>query len=260
MTTSVTSVLEAPTTSRLRDLAHSAGLAVGAITFHTDFDEASLGAITGLESDIPNAGIGSFTLNTATDTLDFVTGNADMWGSRANAPIAWVAAPTVANGEVWYVETKVNMENNGSNSQEVAGITFYGGPDGARPDFGFGLDDWNGWNARLQGLGDNNPNVGSSDLGSATGVFLRVEITEGGASDTYNYFWKVNQGDAWNQLGGAATDYSSSFANDRVGLFLKSSAGGGDAQYEFLTVGVIPEPSSALLAMVGGLFVLRRRR
>ena len=101
----------------------------------------------------------------------------------------------------------------------------------------------------------------SAGLGAATGVFLRVEITEGGASDTYNFFWKVNQGDSWSQLGGAATDYSSSFANSRVGLFLKSdSTGGGAAQFDFLTVGVIPEPSTALLGLMGGLFLLRRRR
>jgi hypothetical protein len=130
------------------------------------------------------------------------------------------------------------MEKDGANSQEVAGMTFYGGPDGANPDLSFGLDDWNGWNVRLQGLGDNNPNVGGSDLGSAPGVFLRAEITEGGATDLYNFFYKVNSGDPWTRLGGAAIDFPSDFPNSRVALFLKSSAGGGAAQFDYLTVSV----------------------
>jgi len=230
-----------------------------AAAFDSDFTEATLGAITGLNKDSPGAPTQDFSLNTAADTLDFVTTNADMWGSRANAPIAWVASPTMANGETWSVETHVSMTS-GPNEFEVAGLTFYGGPDGAKPDFTFGLDDWNGWNVRLQGLGDNNPNVGGASLGGATGVFLRTEITEGGATDTYNFFYKVNSGDAWTQLGGAATNFASSFPNSRVGLFLKSNGGGGAAQYDYLTV--VPEPSTFFLAALGllGLLGWGRRR
>ncbi|MBT3201651.1 MAG: PEP-CTERM sorting domain-containing protein [Phycisphaerales bacterium] len=228
-----------------------------ASVFHTDFTESTLGDITGLNKDAPGAPTQDFSLNTVNDTLDFVTTNADMWGARSNAPIAWVAAPTMANGAVWSVETYLSMIEGGNHS-EVAGLTFYGGPDNARPDFGFGLDDWNGWHVRLQGLGDNSPNVGGAHLGNATGTFLRVEITEGGATDTYNFFYKVNSGDSWSQLGGVATNYASSFANSRVGLFLKSNGGGGAAQFDYLTV--TPEPSSMALIACGGLALLRRKR
>lgn len=228
-----------------------------AAMFHSDFTEASLAGITGLNKDAPGATSEDYSLNTVNDTLDFVTTSADMWTARANAPIAWVAAPTMANGQVWSVETYVSMIKDG-NSEEVAGITFYGGPDNAKPDFTFGLDDWNGWHVRLQGLGSNNPNVGGSDLGAATGVFLRAEITEGGATDEYNFFYKVNPGDAWSQLGGAAEDFESDFPNSRVGLVLKSDNGGGAAQFDYLTV--TPEPATMTLLALGGLALLRRRR
>ena len=225
--------------------------------FHSDFTEASLGAITGLNKDSPGAPAQDFSLNTTNDTLDFVTTNADMWGTRANAPIAWVAAPTVANGVTWSVETYVGMTS-GPNDREVAGITFYANLDGSTPDFGLGLDDWNGWHPRLQGLGDNNPNVAGAPLGTAPGVFLRVEITEGGTTDTYNFFYKVLVGDAWTQLGSAATNFTSSFNNSRVGLFLKSNDAGGAAQYDYLTI--TPEPGTLAVIALGGLAMLRRRR
>jgi hypothetical protein len=205
--------------------------------FHSDFTEASLGDITGLFKDVPGAPTEDFDLNTTNNTLDFVTTDADMWTQRANAPLGWVAAPTVGTGETWSVETHVSMEKDGANSQEVAGITFYGGPDGAHPDLSFGLDDWNGWLVQLQGLGDNDPLAPGSDLGSATGVFLRAEITEGGATDTYNFYYKVNSGDAWTRLEGEAINFASDFPNSRVALFLKSdSTGGGAAQFDYLTI------------------------
>ncbi|MFT6862845.1 MAG: hypothetical protein ACJAVK_001405 [Akkermansiaceae bacterium] len=216
----------------------STGGVVSAAAFSTNFDEASLGTITGLNKDTPGETNNDYSLNTETDTLDFVTTVGDMWGSRAGAPMAWVTSPVVSLGQTWFVETYVGMEKDGSNTREVAGMGFYGA-DGTVPDFGLGLDDWNGWNARLQGFGDNNPNVGSVDLGTAPGVFLRTEITEGGETDTYNFFWKVNSDDEWTQLGGVAIDFTASSDNSRVGIFLKSNNGGGGAQFDFLNVDVV---------------------
>ena len=227
--------------------------------FHSDFDEASL-PIAGLNQDTPLPASNNYSLNTTNETLDFVdTASANMWGGRDNAPIAWVASPTVANGETWSVETYVSMQKGGSNNEEIAGITFYQNSDGGNPDFLYGLHDWGGWSARLQGSADNNPNVTGADLGTATGVFLLVEITEGGATDTYNFFYKVNSGDAWIQLGGAATNMASNAPNARAGLFLKNDgSGGGAAQYDYLTV--TPEPGTMAVLALGGLAVLRRRR
>jgi len=233
--------------------------------FHSDFDEASLAAITGLNKDAPGLpGINNdYSLNTTNDTLDFVnTANANMWSGRANAPIAWVASPTVANGATWSVETYVSMQKDGSQGQEIAGITFYQDVDGGNPDFLYGLHDWGGWSARFQRSVTNNPNVTGAGLGAATGVFLRVEITEGGATDTYNFFYKVNSGDSWSQLisgpTGNVQNYASSVPNARVGIFLKNGNGGGAAQFSYLTV--TPEPASLALIGLGGMGLLRRKR
>ena len=97
----------------------------------TSFDEASLPAAILL--DVPNATLGSITFDALNDELDFnAGGNTDMWGTRNNAPIAWTAIPTgLVNGSTWSVETEVRLNNVTQNNQ-VAGLTFYGGPDGAR--------------------------------------------------------------------------------------------------------------------------------
>jgi hypothetical protein len=232
------------------------------IHFHSDFDEGSLAAIAGLTKDAPLPASNNFDLNTTNDTLEFAnSASANMWTSRDNAPVAWVANPNVAIGQTWAIETYVSMQKDGANNEEIGGITFYANADGATPDFTFGLHDWGGWHARLQRTG-NNPNVAGDELGSATGVFLRTEITEGGAADTYNFFYKLNSNDAWMQLTGAAQDYSSSNANARAGIFLKNDGDGGAAQFDYLTVTVVPEPAALGLATLGlfGLVGFRRQR
>ena len=83
-----------------------------AVTFHTDFDEANIGDITGLNIDMPalaagqgNDGSGTVVLNATNETLDITSMDANMWGSRDGAPIAWVLAPLVAVGVTWYAQT-----------------------------------------------------------------------------------------------------------------------------------------------------------
>ncbi|MFT6862844.1 MAG: hypothetical protein ACJAVK_001404, partial [Akkermansiaceae bacterium] len=85
----------------------ASGVASAATYFHTDFDEANLAAITGLNKDTPGATANDYSLNTVTGTLDFVTTSADMWGARSGAPMAWVSSPTVTVGQMWSVETYV---------------------------------------------------------------------------------------------------------------------------------------------------------
>jgi hypothetical protein len=201
----------------------------------TTFDEAVLPAAVVL--DVPNATFGSISFDAVNDELDFnAAGNTDMWGARNNAPIAWTAIPSgLTNGSTWTVETEVRINNVAENNQ-VAGITFYGGPDGARPDISFGLDNWDPATraVRLQGLGDNNPNTAIAT--TANKVFLRVVVQEAGATDTYNFYFKVNAGDAWQQIPGGAVNYQTSFSNARVGLTYKTGAAKSGAAFTFFNV------------------------
>ena len=204
----------------------------------TTFDEASLPAAVLL--DIPNAGLGNITFDAVNDELDFTaTGSIDMWGARNNAPIAWTAIPPgLAIGSVWTVETEVRI-NDAATGTQVAGITFYGGPNGARPDISFGLDVWDANNraVRLQGLGDNDPNTALTVTTAVNRVFLRAVVQEQGETDTYNFHYKLNAGDAWLQIPGVAVNYRTSFANLRVGLTYKT--GGAKAGGAFTLFNVI---------------------
>jgi hypothetical protein len=216
-------------------LALAAAAAPAAVV--TSFEEAALHPNVGL--DIPNAALGNILFDPANDELDFTAaGNTDMWGGRNNAPIAWTAIPAgLGNGSTWTVETEVRINDAGTGTQ-VAGITFYGGPDGARPDISFGLDVWDANNraVRLQGLGDNNPNTAIAVTTAVNRVFLRAVIQEGGATDTYNFYFKVNAGDAWQQIPGVAVNYQTSFANSRVGLAYKTGAAKAGAAFTFFNV------------------------
>lgn len=201
----------------------------------TTFDEASLPAAVLL--DIPSAALGNVAFDAVNDELDFTAnGNTDMWGARNNAAIAWTAIPAgLSNGSTWIVETEVRINNVVQNNQ-VAGLTFYGGPDGSRPDISFGLDNWDtaARAVRLQGLGDNIPNT--AILTTASTVTLRVVIVEGGATDTYNFYFKVNPADPWTPIPGAAINYTTSFPNSRIGLTYKTGAAKAGAAFTYFNV------------------------
>lgn len=252
------------------------GASSAAITFHTDFDEADL-ASTGMNIDTPSttgADSGTITLNTSNQQLELTANAANLWTAREGAPIAWVTSPSALLGQTWYVETFVSMTDDPSGQQagyDQAGITFYGGPDGANPgdndSAALILNDWNNWavqQANFSVGGAANQSNGAI-AGTTTGVFLRSEITEGGVTDTYNFFYKENAGDAWTQLTGIAENRPGSFDNSRVGLVLKShnNNANGAAQFDYFTVGTvdaIPEPSTSLLVGLAGLALTTRRR
>ena len=246
------------------------------ITFHSDFDEASLGDIAGLNIDTPStsgADSGTVTLNTGNQTLDLTANGANTWTAREGAPIAWVSAPSVALGVTWYVETQLTHTNGtGVNATwDQAGMTFYSGTAGANPgsentgthqSLFVGINNWNAWQHRVQGLADNNPNVAAAASVADDNFLYRVEVTENGTSDLYNFFYKEDPADAWTQFG--ATDLSQDFDNTAVGLFMKSHNNNATASTAFdsFTVGVVvPEPSTGILACLAGFtFILRRRR
>ncbi|MFN7564995.1 MAG: putative Ig domain-containing protein, partial [Prosthecobacter sp.] len=123
----------------------------------------------------------------------------------------------------WSVQTRVRI-NDVAQAGQLAGLTFYAGPNGALPDITFSLDNWDSANraVRLQGLGDHVPNVAVATTAST--VFLRMDVTEGATSDTFNFFFKVNATDPWTQLTGAALNFGSTMSSARVGMVYKTNA------------------------------------
>ena len=201
----------------------------------TSFEEDSLSPR--IFRDIPAGAPATIVFDAVNDELDLnATGNTDMWTTRNGAPIAWTAIPEgLVNGRTWTVETEVRLNNTVQDGQ-VAGLTFYGGPDGARPDISFGLDNWDPANraVRLHGLGDGDPNAFAAT--TAKSVILRVDITENGAADVYNFFFKTSAAGSWIRIGGAAVNYTTSFPNTRVGLTYKTGGARAGASFTYFNV------------------------
>lgn len=229
------------------------GLASADPYFHTDFDEASLGDITGLNIDAPfpdGPDGGTVTLDTDNQKLIMTADAANLWANREGAPIAWVASPTVAVGDTWFVETQItHTDSTDDNSTfDQAGITFYSGEadanpgsenDGENQSLMVGINDWNAWAHRVQGFADNNPNVSEPASEDDDTFEYRVEITENGDYDIYNFFYREDPADDWTQFGDE--DLEQDFDNTAVGLFIKSHNNNFSAETEFgyLTVDTI---------------------
>jgi hypothetical protein len=177
--------------------------------------------------DEPNPALGAVTLDTVNDVARFESfGNLNMWGARQDAPILWTPAP---EGD-FSVETHVTMSTLTNGAQ--AGLTVYEG-EGARPEFVWCLDHWGTQQFRLQGMGDNNPDV---TLANATGqAWLRFIVQrDGGAGglDRYVCQYKFTAGAMWTTL----TIYDWDTANARIGLFMKASATGRAADFSYVRV------------------------
>jgi hypothetical protein len=204
--------------------------------FGTAFDGDQLPV--GLGLDVPSAAHASITLDTTDRELDFnASQTTDMWDTRNNAPIAWVKSPVVPVGGSWAVETHVRLVDRTWGGQ-VAGIVFYGA-DGERPAFTFGIDGWPWWTTgvHLQGMGTNDPDVWAdlfpAEADPVDNVFLRVVVTENGATDRYDFYYKLKAGDSWTLLKGG---FDSAATNGRVGLFYKTSEGKPGASFNSLNL------------------------
>ena len=115
-------------------------------------------------------------------------------------------------------------------AQRVAGLVFYPDEDGLGGsndglDFGFGLNDWNNRGVEAQGFGGTE--VGDSglqfisaqdDIGNPSAAFLRIEIVEGGDTDEYTLFYKLEEADDWTELATVNSDQD----NSRVAMFIKT--------------------------------------
>ena len=225
--------------------------------FHSDFDEATLGAIVGLNIDTPNTNLssgnsGTVSLDTGSQSLELASNGANLWNAREGAPIAWVVAPVVAQGEKWFVQTRITHTNgSGVNSTfDQSGITFYSGTSGANPggenagtheSLFFGINNWNAWEHKIQGFADNNPAFGEG-ANTEDGTFeYRIEVTENGTFDLYNFFYREDSASPWTQLG--TPDLSQDFDNTAVGLFSKSHNNNTTAstRFDYLTVDIVTD-------------------
>lgn len=238
----------------------------------TSFDGGTLDPDVHL--DIPNSEDATITFDGVNGELRFfANGNVNMWDERNSVPFAWTSKPVVNYGETWRAETQVRYNTPLSDGGlRIAGLTFYPGPDGTGGWFGgmeftFALDQWDTpkgiW---VQGLGDNLPGD-SENLSAALNsdsVYLKTEVTELGDWDTYKFFYKLTEGDAWTQLG----SLQASFDDSRVALFLKGYPGTDpnymDASFTYFEVAAVPEPSTCAMALAGiacgGYSLFRRRR
>ncbi|MDB4265388.1 hypothetical protein N9891_01420, partial [bacterium] len=167
-------------------------------------------------------------------------------------------SPVVAIGETWYVEFTVTHENSPTTGDRTidnlvndqAGITFYSGvagnnpgsenPAGTNQSIFVGINDWNDWAHRVQGLADNNPNDSAEASLDDDTFEYRVEITEGGTSDIYNFFYREDPADEWTQFG--PTDLEQDFDNTVVGLTTKSNNANtmSSTVFDRLTIGMVP--------------------
>ena len=205
-----------------------------------------------LKFDIPNSSIASIQLDRSNGELDFSArgGRTNLWDNRDNAPFAWVARPSVNQNETWFIEAKVRIDSR-SQGETIAGITFSNPRDGGF-EYGapsFYVDSWHkpGTNVTLQGLGNNNPftTADNSTLvaGESASAYLRVEITEKGVSDEYQFYYRKSATDTWSKLG---SKYNYSVDNSRAALFYKTgNAKAGLAAFDDLKVGKL---SDTLLA------------
>ena len=219
---------------------------------NTAFEEASLGGANGLALDIPNTAAAAVTLDKVNDELDITTsGPADMWINRADAPIAYATRPVVAAGNQWYAETHMRLNGAIGTQQRIAGLVFYPDQDGAGGSsdgmqWSVELNEWDGRGVEVQGL--NNQSIGDSGLANinpsplVNGIseaFFRVEVTENGASDLYEVYYKLTAGDTWTKF----AEFNSDVDNSRIGLFMKNGSIGAaerSVSFTYFNVGEMP--------------------
>ena len=205
---------------------YEAPVMVAGDTWSTSFDE---GALTSkLHIDVPEPNRASVVLDAENQQLDFFAldpNGLDMYYGRNGAPIVWADSPVVQLGQSWSVQTQVHINDGFYDYEQIAGIVFYDA-DGGVPNFYFALTEWlQGGQASVatQSCGGNGISGQTYTLlaPETSDVYLKVQVTERGLTDDYQFFYKNLLADSWVAVGDAGT-YTSEGNDSRVGLVYKT--------------------------------------
>jgi hypothetical protein len=199
----------------------------------TSFNEGALSSK--LLIDVPEPSRASVVLDTANQQLDFSARGSyglEAYYYRDDAPIIWTDLPEVQLGHSWWVQTRVSINDGLTVPQQSAGIVFYDA-DGGVPNFNFSLTKWIQATSTLSsvagvatqsGGGNGISGEAYSLLAPETSdVYLKVQVTELGLTDHYQFFYKgLLAQDPWIAVGDART-YTAKGNDSRVGLFYKTN-------------------------------------
>ena len=211
---------------------YEAPVVVTGASWATAFDEGALSSK--LHIDVPNPALASVVLDTANGQLDFSARGIyglDAYYYRDDAPIVWADLPEVQLGQSWSVQTRVSINDGLAEPQQSAGIVFYDA-DGGVPNFYFALTKWIQATYSLSSVAGVALQSGSGNgisgeaysllAPEASDAYLKVQVTERGLADHYQFFYKGLLADPWIAVGDART-YTSKGNDARVGLFYKTN-------------------------------------
>lgn len=164
-----------------------------------------------------------------------------VYGARRYAPILWRAAPAGSySAETCLRELDPALD-------QMAGIVIYEGPDGGRAVMTTGLRYWRGSGSHaFEQMNDWRDHTLIQLDRSRPWVFLRLQKTEEGATDTYAFWYRQQTSEDWKPL--ATRKYSG--AGARIGLFLGTPySDRAAAEFDYFTVTketpagqVVPDP------------------
>jgi hypothetical protein len=212
---------------------YEAPVMVTGASWATTFNEGALSSK--LNMDVPEPSQASVVLDTVNQQLDFSARGSHFlyeYYYRDGAPIVWADLPEVQLGQSWSVQTRVSINDGLAEPQQSAGIAFYDA-DGGVPNFYFSLTKWIQATYSLSDVAGVATQSGSGNgiSGEAytllapetSDVYLKVQVTELGLTDHYQFFYKgLLAQDPWIAVGDAKT-YTSKGNDSRVGLFYKTN-------------------------------------
>ena len=212
---------------------YEAPVMVTGASWATSFNEGALSSKLHIE--LPNPALASVVLDTANQQLDFSARGAyglEAYYYRDDAPIVWADLPEVQLGQSWSVQTRVSINDGLAVPQQSAGIVFYDA-DGGVPNFNFSLTKWIQATYSLSDVAGvaTQSGGGNGISGEAytllapetSDVYLKVQVTELGQTDHYQFFYKgLLAQDPWIAVGDART-YTAKGNDSRVGLFYKTN-------------------------------------